>query len=94
MVPALGLCAAALAVAFAGNASAAAPDTTRVIVAFKPGAAAAMKSAVAAAKGSVKHEIFNMNAMAIEVPTVALKGLRTTRTSNTSKKTWSASRSR
>jgi subtilisin family serine protease len=64
-----------LAVAFAGSASAAAPDTTRVIVAFKPGAKAAMKSVVAAAKGSVKHEIFNMNAMAIEVPTVALKGL-------------------
>ena len=75
IVPALGLCAAALAVAFAGNASAAAPDTTRVIVAFKPGAKAAMKSVVAAAKGSVKHEIFGMNAMAIEVPAVALKGL-------------------
>lgn len=75
MLPALGLCAAALAIAFAGNASAAAPATTRVIVAFKPGAAANVKSLVAAAKGSVKHEIFNMNAMAIEVPTVALKGL-------------------
>jgi subtilisin family serine protease len=74
-VPVLGLCAAALAVAFAGNASAAAPDTTRVIVAFKPGAKAAVKSMVAAAKGSVKHEIYNMNAMAVEVPTVALKGL-------------------
>jgi len=74
-VPALGLCAAALAIAFAGNASAAAPDTTRVIVSFKPGAKAAVKSLVAAAKGSVKHEIFNSNAMAIEVPTVALKGL-------------------
>jgi subtilisin family serine protease len=58
-----------------GNAQAAAPDTTRVIVAFKPGAAAKVKSVVAAAKGSVKHEIFGMNAMAIEVPAVALKGL-------------------
>jgi subtilisin family serine protease len=75
MVPALGLCVAALAVAFAGSASAA-PGTTRVIVAFKPGAAANVKSAVAAARGAVKQEIFNMNAMAIEVPTAALQGLQ------------------
>lgn len=34
-----------------------------------------MKSAVTIAKGAVKHEIFGMNAMAIEVPRVALKGL-------------------
>lgn len=58
-----------------GNAAAAA-DTTRVIVAFKPGSAAKMKSAVHAAKGNVKHEIFGMDAMAIEVPLVALKGLK------------------
>lgn len=75
ILPALGLCVAALAMAFAGPASAAAPDTTRVIVAFKPGTKAAIKSAVAAARGSVKLEIFNMDAMAIEVPTVALRGL-------------------
>lgn len=75
MVPALGLCVAALAVAFSGSVSAA-PDTTRVIVAFKPGSAANIKSAVAAARGTVKQEIFNMNAMAIEVPTAALQGLQ------------------
>ncbi|MGX4642960.1 S8 family serine peptidase [Massilia sp. SYSU DXS3249] len=70
------LCLAAAAVGMLCNAAqAAAPDTTRVIVAFKPGAKAAMKSAVAAAKGSVKHEIFGMNAMAVEVPVTALKGL-------------------
>ena len=70
------LCLAAAAVGMLCNAAqAAAPDTTRVIVAFKPGAKAAVKSVVAAAKGSVKHEIFGMNAMAIEVPNVALKGL-------------------
>jgi subtilisin family serine protease len=51
------------------------PETTRIIVAFKPGAAANVKAAVKAAKGAVKHDIFGMNAMAIEVPTVALKGL-------------------
>jgi subtilisin family serine protease len=72
----LRVCLAALiAAGVLGNAQAAAPDTTRVIVAFKPGAAAKVKSAVAASKGSVKHEIFGMNAMAIEVPAVALKGL-------------------
>jgi subtilisin family serine protease len=75
MVPALGLCFAAVAAAFAGSAQAAAPDTTRVIVGFKPGSAAGIKALVAANKGSVKHEIFNMNAMAVEVPNVALKGL-------------------
>lgn len=71
----LGLCLAALAAGVIGNASAAAPDTTRVIVAFKPGAAASIRSAVAAAHGNVKLEIFGMNAMAVEVPTTALKGL-------------------
>jgi subtilisin family serine protease len=70
------LCLAAAAVGMLCNAAyAAAPDTTRIIVAFKPGAKAAVKSAVTAAKGAVKHEIFGMNAMAIEVPMVALKGL-------------------
>ncbi|MCA1856959.1 S8 family serine peptidase [Massilia oculi] len=67
--------AAMLAAGVFGHAQAAAPDTTRVIVAFKPGAAAKVKSLVAASKGAVKHEIFGMNAMAIEVPAVALKGL-------------------
>jgi subtilisin family serine protease len=58
-----------------GSAQAAPPETTRVIVAFKPGAATNMKSAVASAEGAVKHEIFGTNAMAIEVPAAALKGL-------------------
>jgi subtilisin family serine protease len=71
---AVKLLVAAVAVGVAGGASAAA-DTTRVIVAFKPGSAASMKSAVKAAKGAVKHEIFGMDAMAIEVPTAALQGL-------------------
>lgn len=68
--------AAMLAAGVFGSAQAAAPGNTRVIVAFKPGAAAAMKSAVAQARGAVKHEIFGMNAMAIEVPAAALKGLQ------------------
>jgi subtilisin family serine protease len=65
--------AAAALAAVAGVAHAA--DTTRVIVAFKPGAAAAAKQAVAAARGSVKLEIAGMDAMAVEVPAAALRGL-------------------
>ena len=72
---AVKLLVATVAVGVLGSASAAS-DTTRVIVAFKPGSAASMKAAVKAAKGNVKHEIHGMNAMAIEVPTVALKGLQ------------------
>ena len=62
---------------FIGNALAA-EGTTRVIVKFKEGSVAAsnMKSAVATAKGTVKHEIFGMDAMAVEVPLTALKGLQ------------------
>ena len=65
---------AAAALGVAGHAAAGA-DTTRVIVAFKPGKAADVHAAVTAAKGAVKHEIFGMDAMAIEVPTQALNGL-------------------
>jgi subtilisin family serine protease len=72
---AVKLLVATVAVGVLGSASAAS-DSTRVIVSFKPGSAASMKSAVRAAKGNVKHEIFGMNAMAIEVPTAALKGLQ------------------
>jgi subtilisin family serine protease len=50
-------------------------DTTRVIVAFKPGAASAGRAAIAAARGNVKHQIHGMDAVAIEVPTQALAGL-------------------
>jgi subtilisin family serine protease len=50
-------------------------DSTRVIVAFKPGAAAAAKQAVAAARGQVKLEIAGMDAIAVEVPAAALRGL-------------------
>jgi subtilisin family serine protease len=72
----LGICLSALVAAGVFvNATAAAPDTTRIIVAFKPGAAAGVKAAVSAARGAVKREIAGMNAMAVEVPAVALKGL-------------------
>ncbi|SFC64878.1 S8 family serine peptidase [Massilia yuzhufengensis] len=76
-VSSLRLCLAAMVAAGAiGNVQAAAPDTKRVIVAFKPGVAAAMKSSVAGlAKGSIKHEIFGTNSVAMEVSAAALKGL-------------------
>lgn len=70
----LALAAAASGAAMPAGA-APATDTTRVIVAFKPGAAAAIRGAVSAARGSVKHEIFGMDAMAVEVPAAALNGL-------------------
>jgi subtilisin family serine protease len=73
MKTAIQLCLATTAFGVLGAASAASP--TRVIVAFKPGAAAAVKSAVAAARGAVALEIYGMDAMAVEVPSQALKGL-------------------
>lgn len=72
--PSILLAGLAVALAAAGSATAA-PDTSRVIVAFKPGAAAAGKRAVAAARGNVKVELDWADAVAIEVPTRALAGL-------------------
>lgn len=69
------LLAAFAALGMVSGVAVAANETTRVIVSFKPGAAAAVRSAVAAARGAVKHEIFGMDAMAIEVPSQALRGL-------------------
>jgi subtilisin family serine protease len=62
---------------FIGGASAA-EATTRVIVKFKEGhvTASGMKSALAATKGTVQHEIFGTNAVAIQVPSSALQGLK------------------
>jgi subtilisin family serine protease len=74
MAKAVRLCLATAAVGLMGTAAAA--DTTRVIVAFKPGAAAKIQATVIAARGAVKHEISGMNAMAVEVPTQALKALQ------------------
>jgi subtilisin family serine protease len=69
------LLALAAGAAIAAPAAQAAPDTTRVIVAFKPGAAGAAKAAVASARGSVKHEIQGVDAIAVELPTAALAAL-------------------
>lgn len=71
----LPLAVAMAALCLAGPTSAAAPDTSRVIVMFKAGGPAAGRAAVAAARGHVVHEIEGMDAIAIEVPVQALKGL-------------------
>jgi subtilisin family serine protease len=66
---------AALCLSGAAASASAANDMTRVIVMMKPGSVAAGKAAVAAARGVIKHEIHGMDAIAIEVPTQALRGL-------------------
>lgn len=57
-----------------GVAGAAPADTTRVIVAFKPGSASNVRAAIAAGRGQIMHEIFGMDAFSVEIPTSALKG--------------------
>ena len=58
-----------------GVAVAAPTETVRVIVAFKPGAASQARAAVAVGKGKIVHEIFGMDAFAVEVPVNAFNGL-------------------
>src|SRR5690349_12056591 len=57
-IPKIGLA----ALAFTVLGSAAAADTSRVIVAFKPGAAASAKAALSAARASIKVELPQLNA--------------------------------
>ena len=71
---AVRLCLASVA-AGAMASAVAAPGTSRVIVAFKSGMGAHVKNAISAAKGTVKLEITDTNAMAVEMPTAALAGL-------------------
>jgi subtilisin family serine protease len=73
--PTLGLCATAMVALGLLSSTAWAAETTRVIVAFKPGAAGHAHAAVAAARGQVKHEIQGLNAMAVELPAQAVRGL-------------------
>ena len=68
------LAACAVLAVSAGSAQAAA-DTTRVIVAYKPSTGAAVRGAIAAARGAVQLEIHGTNAFAVELPTAALAGL-------------------
>ena len=74
MSVAVRLCLASVAAAVAGAATAA-PTTTRVIVAYKAGTVAKVKTLIGAAKGSIKHEISDTNAMAVDMPSAAIAGL-------------------
>ncbi len=68
---------AVVAIGLAGATHAASgADTARVIVAFKPGAAAQIKAAVARVRGAVKLDLSSLDALAIDVPAAALQGLR------------------
>ncbi len=69
----LALAATTLCVPFAQ--AAASEPTTRVIVAYKPGALGLIRAAVASARGNVAHEIFGMDAMAVELPAQAVAAL-------------------
>jgi subtilisin family serine protease len=69
------VCATLAALGVMSTAALAANGTTRVIVSFKPGTASQVKSLVATARGQVKHEVFGMDAIAIEVPAQALQGI-------------------
>lgn len=53
-----------------------AADQTRVIVAFKPGATAQARAALEAARGAVRLELPALNAVAVELPAVAVAALR------------------
>jgi subtilisin family serine protease len=75
LLPRNMILAMAAATALAAPLAYAAGATTRVIVAFKPGTVGAAKAAIAAAHGQIKHEIYGMDAIAIEVPTQALAAL-------------------
>ncbi len=77
MSAAARLCLASLAIGTIGTAAAA--DTTRVVVSFQPGMAASAKAALAAARGSVKLDLGELNAIAVEVPAAALPALRRNR---------------
>ncbi|MDB5746439.1 MAG: peptidase [Massilia sp.] len=72
----LGKCAVAAAASIlCSSVGAAAADNVRVIVSFAPGAKMAMKSVADGAGATVKKEVFGTNAVAMEVPRTALKGL-------------------
>ena len=74
LTAAVRLCIATLAVGVAAPAVAA-EDITRVIVSYKAGAAANVKSAIAAARGNIRHEIDEEDAVAVDLPKAALGAL-------------------
>lgn len=67
---------AAMLLTLSGAASAAGPDPDRVMVKFKPGASAQVRSALGAAGGKVHLELGPQRVIAASVPQQALAGLR------------------
>lgn len=67
LTAAVRLCIATLAVGVSAPALAA-EETTRVIVAYKAGASTKVKGAIAAARGNIKHEIDEEDAVAVDLP--------------------------
>jgi serine protease len=72
----LAIALGATALLAAATAFAAKPDPNRVMVKFKPGAAAQAESAVRAAGGRVHLKLDRHNVIAVSVPATALQGLR------------------
>ncbi|HYD81006.1 MAG TPA: S8 family serine peptidase [Paucimonas sp.] len=72
---AIGLSLAAVILSAAGT-TASAEESKRVIVAFKAGASANAKAAVARARGQIKREISGVNAIAAEVPVSSIAALQ------------------
>lgn len=68
--------AAALLLAATGAGSAAGPDQNRVMVKFKPGAGAQVRSALKAAGGRIHRELGPQGVIAVSMPEQALNGLR------------------
>jgi subtilisin family serine protease len=70
------IAAAVLALAAAAASSQAAPsERVRMIVAYKPGAAAAVRDAIARAGGRVRLELQDLNAVAVTLPRAAVQAL-------------------
>lgn len=67
---------AAIAVSMSAAAISAQPDANRVVVKFKPGAAAQVETALKGAGGKVHLRLERQNAIAVTVPEQALAGLR------------------
>lgn len=72
---AIGLSLAAMVLSAIGT-TASAEESKRVIVAFKAGANANAKAAVARARGQIKREIAGVNALAAEVPVASIAALQ------------------
>jgi serine protease len=72
----LAIALGATALLATATAFAAKPDPDRVMVKFKPGAAAQAESAVRAAGGRVHLKLDRHNVIAVSVPATALQGLR------------------